>query len=81
MYFLQADKRDTPHVVCETRTLERSLQQMAVIRSQPTQEKRNAMQTAFGLRTVDNPMLDIKVDMYRYVRVREQHLCETKLFM
>ena len=57
MYVLQADKRDTPHVV------ERSLQQMAVILSQPTQEKRNAMQTAFGLRAVDNSMLDIKVGM------------------
>ncbi|KAL5509475.1 hypothetical protein EMCRGX_G004858 [Ephydatia muelleri] len=63
--FCEADKRNTPHVVCEARTLERSLQQMAVIRSQPTQEKCNAMQTAFGLRAVDNPMLDIKVDTYR----------------
>eukprot|EP00731_Ephydatia_muelleri_P034559 Em0065g20a len=69
----EANKRDTPHVVCETRTLERSLQQMAVIRSQPTQEKRNAMQTAFGLRTVDNPMLDIKVDMYRSIPLEMLH--------
>ena len=59
--------RGTHHMLCEARALERSLQQMAVIRSQPTQEKRNATQTAVGLRAVDNPMLDIEVDMYRYV--------------
>eukprot|EP00731_Ephydatia_muelleri_P023445 Em0015g1028a len=43
--------RGTHHMLCEARTLERSLQQMAVIRSQPTQEKRNAMQTAFGFKS------------------------------
>ena len=45
--------------------------------------RRNAMpcKQHLVLRAVDNPMLDIKVDMYRYVRVREQHLCETKVFM
>ena len=56
-----------PHVVHEARTLERCLQQIADICSQPTQERRNAMQTALGLRAVDNPMLVINVDMYRYV--------------
>ena len=40
-------------MLCEARTLERSLQQMAVIRSQPTQEKRNAMQTAFGFKSCE----------------------------
>ena len=38
-------------MLCEARMLERSLQQMAVIRSQPTQEKRNVMQTAFGFKS------------------------------
>ena len=63
MHFMQTNKRDTSHVVCEARMLERSLQQMAVIHSHPFQKKCNAMQKAFGLRAVDNPMLDIKVDM------------------
>ena len=58
MYFLQSDKRDTPHAVCEARTLERSLAAECCYMLSAL---------SFGLRGVDNPMLDIKVDMYRYV--------------
>ena len=49
----------------EERTLEKCLNQIAAIRSQPTVQSAKEMQTLYGLRATANPMLEISVNLYR----------------
>ncbi|KAL5479833.1 hypothetical protein EMCRGX_G023422 [Ephydatia muelleri] len=55
----RVDKHSNPDIVGDERTLEKFLTQMASIRSQQTAEKTYEMQTLYGLKAVDNPMLSI----------------------
>ncbi|KAL5509266.1 hypothetical protein EMCRGX_G004605 [Ephydatia muelleri] len=55
----RVDKHSNPDIVGDERTLEKFLTQMASIRSQQTAEKTYQMQTLYGLKAVDNPMLSI----------------------
>eukprot|EP00731_Ephydatia_muelleri_P010822 Em0005g1408a len=55
----EVDKHSNPDIVGDERTLEKCLTQMASIRSQRTAEKTYEMQTLYGLKAVDNPMLSI----------------------
>eukprot|EP00731_Ephydatia_muelleri_P008143 Em0004g481a len=55
----RVDKHSNPDIVGDERTLEKCLTQMASIRSQRTAEKTYEMQTLYGLKAVDNPMLSI----------------------
>ena len=56
-----------PDIVGDERTLEKCLTQMASIRSQQTAEKTYEMQTLYGLKAVDNPMLSIGFNPYMLV--------------
>ena len=49
----------------EERTLEKCLNQIAAIRSQPMVQSAKEMQTLYGLRATANPMLEISVNLYR----------------
>ena len=52
-------------MVCTKRTLQNSLQQMAVIRSQRTEQLKDQHRTMFGVREDSNPLLHIPGDLYK----------------
>ncbi|KAL5460040.1 hypothetical protein EMCRGX_G033453 [Ephydatia muelleri] len=62
----RVDKHSNPDIVGDERTLEKCLTQMASIRSQRTAEKTYEMQTLYGLKAVDNPMLSIGFNPFMF---------------
>eukprot|EP00731_Ephydatia_muelleri_P029726 Em0021g249a len=62
-----------PYMIDEERTLEKCLDQIAAIRSQPTVQSAKEMQTLYGLRATANPMLEIRVNLYRRIPIEVFH--------
>ncbi|KAL5516835.1 hypothetical protein EMCRGX_G002259 [Ephydatia muelleri] len=72
-----------PYMIDEERTLEKCLVQIEAIRSQPTVQSAKEMQTLYGLRATANPMLEIRVNVYRCesfnATVRAQNIYSNRL--
>ena len=66
LFCTYADRDDSPHVICTKRTLQTSLQQMAVIRSQRTLQLKDEHHTLYGVREDSNPLLHIPGDFSNF---------------
>lgn len=66
---LQTTRTENPDIVCALRSKEEALQQMAVIKSQRTEQEKTEMRKSFGLREDENPLLHVSIpaDLYQYV--------------
>eukprot|EP00731_Ephydatia_muelleri_P033683 Em0035g20a len=72
--FCMADRDTSPCLVCEERSLQQSLQQMEIIRSQRTEALREQHRTLYGVREVSNPLLHVPSDLYRCLPVEALHI-------
>eukprot|EP00731_Ephydatia_muelleri_P033322 Em0027g70a len=77
---LETTRSENPDIVCALRSKEEALQQMAVIKSQRTEQEKIEMRKSFGLREDENPLLHVSIpaDLYQYVCIPVEIL-HTKL--
>lgn len=65
--FLQADRDTSPGVVAELRSKRQTLNLMNQICSKSTQCEKSTMKTQFGIRDSPNPLLQLPIDLHRFV--------------
>eukprot|EP00731_Ephydatia_muelleri_P035783 Em0160g4a len=77
---IMTTRTENPDIVCALRSKEEALQQMAVIKSQRTEQEKIEMRKSFGLREDENPLLHVSIpaDLYQYVCIPVEIL-HTKL--
>ena len=62
---LKADRIESPKVIAEIRSLEKSIAQIAEIKSARTNERKAELSTLYGLRATPNPFLcGLKLNIY-----------------
>ena len=63
------DKKGDPASVGELRSKSKMLAQIALIQSQRTATDRNAMRTRYGMKESSNSLLELPVDLHRYLYI------------
>lgn len=76
-YFIlfQTTRTENPDIVCALRSKEEALQQMAMIKSQRTEQEKVEMRKSFGLREDENPLLHVSIpaDLYMCIPLEVLH--------
>ncbi|KAL5500020.1 hypothetical protein EMCRGX_G011511 [Ephydatia muelleri] len=72
---IMTTRTENPDIVCALRSKEEALQQMAVIKSQRTEQEKIEMRKSFGLREDENPLLHVSIpaDLYQCIPVEILH--------
>lgn len=73
---LQVDRDNNPAVVGPMRTKDQTLEQMALIRSQRTARLKAALRTQYGVKETPNALLELPLDLHRYMYTLLCHLFE-----
>ncbi len=65
---MQADKSKNPDEISELRSKEQTLKFIDEIASKRTEKEKSRLRTKYGINTAANPLLQLPIDLHRYVR-------------